>query len=136
MRLIKYDYKNPMDELIKNFLENQAIDDSKECNIPKANILEKDEQYEIEVAAPGLKKKDIQISVEDDVLTIKSEENKDEEVEFTMKEFDRGNIERSFYLPEEINQEDISASFENGILTIALPKKEEAKAGKKDIAIS
>lgn len=136
MRLIKYDYKNPMDELIRNFLENQEIDNSKECNVPKANILEKDEQYEIEIAVPGLKKKDIQINVEDDVLTIKSEEKKDEEVEFTMKEFDRGNIERSFYLPEDIYQEDISASFENGILTIALPKKEEAKAGKKDIAIS
>jgi len=136
MRLIKYDYKNPMDELVKNFLENQAIDNSKECNVPKANILEKEEQYEIEIAAPGLKKKDIQINVENEVLTIKSEERKDEEVEFTMKEFDRGNIERAFYLPEDINQEDISASFENGILTIALPKKEEAKAGKKDIAIS
>lgn len=136
MRLINYDYQNPMERLIKDFLNKEKVDESQECYVPKSNILEKDDQYEIEIAAPGFRKKDIHLDIEENVLKIKAEKKEDKTHEYTIKEFGTGNLERDFYLPEDINQQDISAKLENGILTIALPKKEEAKAARKQIEIS
>ena len=136
MRLIKYGYQNPMEELIKNFLNQEEVNESQECYVPKSNILEKDDKYEIEIAAPGFRKKDIHLDVEENVLKIRAEKEDDTSREYTLREFGTGNLERDFYLPDDINQQDISATLNNGILTISLPKKEEAKAVRKQIEIS
>ena len=99
-------------------------------SLPAVNITEGNEAYTIEVAAPGLEKKDFRIDLNNDVLTISSErekgheENKDQ---YTCREFGYESFSRSFNLPEMVDRENISASHKNGILFLNIPKKEEAK---------
>ena len=97
--------------------------------MPAVNIRETDKSYDLEIAAPGFKKENFNIEVEDDRLVISSEikenqeENKDQ---FRRREFKYASFKRSFYLPETVDQDQINASYEDGILNITLPKKEEA----------
>jgi HSP20 family protein len=100
--------------------------------MPAVNIKETEDQYELEVAAPGFDKADFQISVEQNVLTISSEkknnrEKNGEDGRITRCEFSYSAFKRSFDLPEMVNQANISANYNNGILSIVIPKKEEAK---------
>ena len=99
-------------------------------NVPAVNITEKKDQYQVSLAAPGLKKEDFKIDVDGNMLTISSEkeENKEEKNEkFNRKEYSYSSFSRSFTLPEEINKEKIEAKYEDGVLNISLPRKEEAK---------
>lgn len=100
------------------------------------NISESDADFLIEVALPGLEKGDFDVNVEADVLTISAErkaENNEEGEEngrkYTRREFNFTSFKRSFYLPENVNSDDISANYNNGILSLSLPKvvKEEVK---------
>ena len=98
--------------------------------MPAVNITEYPESYQLELAAPGLKKDDFKIGIEGNMLTISSEkeETKEEkERNFTRKEYNYSSFNRSFSLPEEIKTENIDAKYEDGILKILLPRKEEAK---------
>ena len=97
---------------------------------PRVNILEDDEAFALEFAVPGFSKKDITINLEDNVLAISSEvktETEESNKIFNRKEFSLSSFKRSFTLPDTIESENISAKHENGILTVSLPKKEEAK---------
>ena len=99
-------------------------------NVPAVNIAENENEYEVSLAAPGLKKDDFKIDVDGNMLTISSEkeENKEEKDKaFTRKEYNYSSFSRSFTLPDEINREKIEAKYEEGVLKIALPKKEVAK---------
>lgn len=112
----------------------------RELNIPAVNVAETDHEYTVSVAAPGLKKSDFNIDVEGNMLTISSEkeESKEEkEASYTRKEYSYSSFSRSFTLPEEVNKEKIEARYEDGILKVGLPKKEEAKklAASKQIAV-
>lgn len=98
-------------------------------NMPAVNITEGKEDYKIEVAAPGLSKGDFKINLENKVLTISSEkevknESKDENV--LRREFSYTSFSRSFTLPESVNGDKIKATHNDGILSIVIPKKEEA----------
>jgi len=99
--------------------------------MPAVNIKEAEDQYELEIAAPGLEKADFQINVDQDVLTISSEkEISKEEKEtgkFTRREFSYSSFKRSFDLPETVDSAKIAANYNNGILSVVIPKKEEAK---------
>ena len=98
--------------------------------VPAVNIAENQGNFTIEVAAPGLNKEDFKVQVENGVLTIsaeKKEEKKEEGSRFTRKEFSYSSFKRSFSLPEHVEAENIVASHKNGVLTLSLPKKEEAK---------
>ncbi len=100
-------------------------------SVPAVNIKEDRDDFIIEVAAPGLTKKDFNINVEDNVLIITSEkeyqdENKDEK--YMRREFGYSSFRRTFSLPEGVDADKIKASHKDGVLTISLPKKEEAKA--------
>ncbi len=99
--------------------------------MPAVNIKESEDQYELEIAAPGLEKSDFQINIDQDVLTISSEkETKTKEKEagkFTRREFSYSIFKRSFDLPETVESAKIAANYTNGILSILIPKKEEAK---------
>ncbi|WP_026704325.1 Hsp20/alpha crystallin family protein [Flavobacterium soli] len=98
-------------------------------SVPPVNIRETDNAYEVELSAPGNKKEDFNINVENDLLTISSQfsENKTEEVgKYTRREFSFSAFQRSFTLPETVKDDDIKATYEDGILKITLPKKEEA----------
>jgi HSP20 family protein len=107
-----------------------ALDFQTGINVPSVNIVEGKEDFRIEVAAPGLDKSDFKINVENNVLSISSEkEEKTEENEdrYMRREFSYTSFNRSFSLPQTVDPEKISAKHENGVLTISIPKKEEAK---------
>lgn len=100
-------------------------------NTPAVNVKETDEGFQVELAAPGLVKEDFNIELDNDLLVISSEKKSESESEekgkYTRKEFSYTSFKRSFTLPETADANKIEASYENGMLLIKLPKKEEAK---------
>lgn len=97
---------------------------------PLVNVVENTEDFKLEVAAPGLKKEDFEISIDKDQLIISAKEEHKTETEqenYSRREFNFTSFKRSFYLPETVDATAIGAAYENGILTVTLPKKEEAK---------
>lgn len=109
--------------------------------IPAVNIKETTGEYSIELAVPGMKKEDFKLELENNMLTISSEkeENKNEKQDnYTRREYNYESFSRSFTLPETVKSEDLKASYENGVLKVAIPKKEEAKQqpAKKEIKVS
>lgn len=98
-------------------------------SVPPVNIRETDNAYELELSAPGKKKEDFNINIENDLLTISSqfsESKTEEEGKYNRREFSFSAFQRSFTLPETVKDDDIKATYEDGILRIDLPKKEEA----------
>lgn len=115
-------------------LLNWTSDESSNGNtLPSVNIAENDDNFEIEVAAPGMTKKDFNIELDNNTLRISSEkefknEEQDDNGNYTRREFSYQNFERSFYIPENsVKSEKIAANYKDGILHITLPKAEEAK---------
>ncbi|SEF47162.1 Hsp20/alpha crystallin family protein [Algoriphagus boritolerans] len=108
--------------------------------LPKVNIMENNEAFMVEMAAPGMKKEDFHVELDNDTLIIQSEnsfENTDENTSFTRREFSYQSFKRSFYLPNTVEADQIKASYRDGILRLEIPKKEEAKRKPvKSIAIS
>ena len=97
---------------------------------PAVNITENKNHFEVSVAAPGCKKSDFNIDVEDNMLTISSEkeERKEEKEErYTRKEYNYSSFSRSFTLPEDVIKDKIEAVYEDGVLRLTLPKTEQAK---------
>lgn len=102
---------------------------------PLHDVIETDKDYIVEVSLAGVKKENIKIDVEDDVLTI-SAERKENEQKFNKKQTYYGKFVKSFTLPESIDKENIQASFEDGILKLEIPKLEiESKKKIKQIEI-
>lgn len=98
--------------------------------VPDTNISETTESFKLDVATPGTSKKDVKVLIDNNVLTISGErkqETEEKNSRFTKQEFSYGAFKRSFSLPESIDVEKINANFENGILTLTLPKKELVK---------
>ncbi|MGB0524026.1 MAG: Hsp20/alpha crystallin family protein, partial [Flammeovirgaceae bacterium] len=102
-------------------------------------VKENETSFGIEVAAPGFKKEDFKVALEDGNLVISAEvktETEDKNEKFTRKEFSAQSFRRAFSLPEVVDAAQIDANYENGILFINLPKREEVVADKrKEIAI-
>jgi HSP20 family protein len=98
-------------------------------SLPKVNILENDQSFQLELAAPGLEKSDIKIQLEHELLTISSEKKEEENKNkrYTKKEFSFQSFRRVFTLPELVDTDKIEANYHNGILLVTIPKKEEAK---------
>lgn len=97
--------------------------------MPSVNIVETDTAFEVAVAAPGKTRKDFNVELDDHVLTVSSETTQKDEsktAQFTRREFAYDSFQRSFRLPETIDTSGINAKYDNGILTIALPKLQEA----------
>ncbi len=98
-------------------------------NVPAVNIKEGEKDFSLELSIPGFKKEDFNIEVDNDVLTISSEvkaEKETKEENYTRREFRVSSFKRAFTLPETVDAENINASYEDGILKLTLPKKEEA----------
>ena len=129
-----------VDEFFVDDLWNRFFDDTESVTVPSVNIKEGKDEYAIEVAAPGFDKKDFRIDLNNNVLEISSEkevkeENKDEKV--MRREFRYSSFKRTFTLPDTVDTEKIKASYKDGILSISVPKKDEAKVKPtKQIAIS
>lgn len=106
---------------------------------PPVNIKEVKDAYQLEVAVPGMEKSDFNIKLEQNILTIsaeKKEEVKNEDEKHIRKEFSYRAFKRSFTLDEKIEASGIAAKYENGILKVELPKKEELKQLPKEITVS
>ena len=101
---------------------------SKDSSMPAVNIRENDDNYQIELAAPGMNKKDFSIEIDQGVLIIRSEkedtqEEKEEDKGYFRKEFNYQSFQRCFRMPEDVvNAEKIEANYKDGILNILLPK--------------
>lgn len=96
---------------------------------PECNAYEDERCYWVQAALPGLDRQDIEIVVEDEVLTIKGERKKDvpKERTYFVREFNWGAFVRSFQLPKTADQTKVAATYQDGILTIEVPKREETK---------
>lgn len=109
-------------------------------NVPSANITESEKEYLIELAAPGLTKKDFKVETDNGVLTIsaeKKEEKKEGNGGYTRREYYYNSFSRSFTLPENSKSDKIDAKYEDGILKLVVPKKEITPVkAKKEIAVS
>jgi len=103
-------------------------------NVLRTNVEEKEKEYEFTIEVPGIDKKDINISLENGYLYIQASKNSKEESNYIRKEIKEGKYSRAFYIGENYNEENISASFNNGLLYINIPKKVE-KDTKKFIEI-
>lgn len=98
--------------------------------VPAVNVVENEEGFRIEVAAPGLQKSDFKLNLEKNQLTISAEKEQKEEnktEKYTRKEFRYSSFQRTFTLPNTVDGDRIEATYADGILNIALPKREEAK---------
>jgi HSP20 family protein len=110
------------------------------CQTPAVNIIEGNQEFQVEVAAPGLCKEDFKVHVEKNILEISAEkknENACENKNFLRKEFNYSEFRRTFSLPSSVEVEKIKASHNNGVLTVEIPKKDEAVVKpKKQITIT
>ena len=139
--VIRKPINDPILSFFDDFLTNQlAKVETNQLVVPAVNIKENDKEVIIDVAAPGLSKKDFEISVENNTLTIsahKEIEKVEEGTNIVKKEFGYENFQRSFTLPEEIfDVENIKATYKNGVLEIVIPKKEEEQKKVKKIQVS
>jgi len=107
---------------------------------PAVNISENDKEYNIDVFAPGFKKEDFSIEVDEDMLHIKAEnrsEDNEEKKNFTRKEYHYNSFTRSFRLPDNVKDDKIGARYEEGVLKLTVPKSGEAEVkAKKQIRVS
>ena len=98
-------------------------------SVPAVNIKDNTEGFELELAVPGMKKDDFTVEIDNDVLTISSKmksENEESQDNYTRKEFSFTSFKRAFTLPETVDGSKIDAKYEDGILKLTLPKKQEA----------
>lgn len=135
MALVKSNYPT-FSTLLDEFFHNELGDwrsqnfSATQTTLPKVNIKEDDNGFDVEMAAPGMKKDDFKIELDHNLLTIsseKKEEQNHDEGNYSKKEFSYQSFQRSFTLPQSADGEKIHAAYEDGILHIAIPKKEEAK---------
>lgn len=121
---------------IDNFLNDDqlpllnSLNFNRGITLPKVNILETADAYAVQMAVPGLKKSDFHIDLEEQLLSISAnlqEEHNSPDARYTRREFGYSSFKRTFSLPETVNDDQIEASYNDGILSIHLPKKEEAK---------
>lgn len=120
-------HRNLVDELFKTFGYNDTREQN--CACVPVNLLETDNSFRLELSVPGFSKEEVKISVQKNRLTIKSEKteaaSENEGIRYLRRGFTSENFERSFELSKHIDADQITAHFNNGILEITLPKKEE-----------
>ncbi|MFT3704414.1 MAG: Hsp20/alpha crystallin family protein [Agriterribacter sp.] len=135
---VKRSYNSVFDELLNDwsfFGKDGAVE---KWNSVPVNIHQTKDAYHLEVSAPGLKKEDIKLNVEDGLLTIsyeKKEETQSEDYKTVRREFSHSSFKRSFTIGDKINAGDIQGKYEDGVLKVLLPKKAEAQAVSKKIDI-
>jgi HSP20 family protein len=145
MSLIKYDpfreLRSLQDEMNRLFMTSLPRNISQEEMAtggwsPSVDIFESENEIVLEAELPGMKREDFEVSIENNVITLKGErhfEKKDEGDNYHRVERSYGSFTRSFSLPRTVSAEETSADFKNGILRVSLPKREEAKARKIEV---
>lgn len=124
----------PSTSFFDDFLTRDLFDWSGRTNeggsMPGVNIAESNEHFLVEVAAPGLKKEDFHVELDNDMLVIQAEISQSDEKKddnYTRREFSYQSFKRSFYVPNTVEADKIEAKYVDGILRLVIPKKEEAK---------
>jgi HSP20 family protein len=125
---------NLFDDFFSRDLWNWNLNNNSSTNttIPLVNVKETNENFEVEMAAPGMNKEDFKVQLDGNLLTITSEKNQDNEVKdgerFSRHEFSYQSFQRTFQLPKEVVDADkIEAKYESGVLKLVIPKNENAK---------
>ena len=128
--------QNWLPTIFNDFFDNDWMMKTN-ATAPAINVVESDKDYKVEVAAPGMKKEDFNIHLGDNnelIITMEQKnENKEEHKKYLRREFAYSKFQQSFVLPDNIEKEKISASVNDGILTIELPKQapeEKAKVNR------
>lgn len=118
---------NTISELFDRIFNDEARASNQYFAIPPANIRETDKDFRIELAVPGYQKSDFNIELDEHLLVISLErdEKSKDNGEYVLKEFNYNQFRRSFRLSDRVKKEDISAKYENGVLTVFVPKKEQ-----------
>ena len=146
MTLVKFNGDRTANALIPGFndvfesvFNDSFFSDRMVSRVPAVNISESTDHFHIELAAPGLKKSDFKISVDENRLIISVEQQPQEQttndLKFSKREFSFGSFVRSFTIPEIADQGRIEASYEDGILRVNLAKREEAKSVSRQIEL-
>ncbi|TVR82803.1 MAG: Hsp20/alpha crystallin family protein [Chitinophagaceae bacterium] len=131
---------NPLSRYFEDFFDRDLLADNFRNTLPSVNVAENEDEFRLEIAAPGFTKDNFNMELEENVLTLsgelkKSESEKDEN--YTRREFQFSSFKRSFTLPDIVDADKISATYSDGILKVILPKKEEQKKlSKKSININ
>jgi len=116
------------------FLDRDLLGHQWFNKVPAANIVDKKDNFSINLAVPGMEKKDFHVKIDNGLLTItaeKEEKVEEKDAEFTRREYNYNSFSRSFMLPDSVKPDKIKAKYENGVLNITLPKKEEVKKSSK-----
>lgn len=117
-------------DLFDNFFKDDDFFIKKQSNLMKTDVKEKKDKYEIKVDMPGFEKENINLSLNNGYLEISAKmdkEDNEEEEKYVRRERFYGECSRSFYVGDEITEEDIKAEFKNGLLKIDIPKKDNQK---------
>jgi len=125
------DFFKPWNDWLDNGFERPL-------SVPAVNITQTDKQYNVSVAAPGMKKEDFTIDIEGDTLTIsaeKEETKEEKDKQYNRREYNYSSFSRSFTLPNDIKRDKIEAKYEDGVLKLELPKNEAARVTPKTIAV-
>lgn len=120
-----------VDDILNNNFGNEFVSNfNTGISLPAVNVMEHDDNYIVEMAIPGLKKSDFDISLDNQILSISAETKEEKEEEdnyYTRREFGYSSFKRTFRLPKTVEIDKISAKYNEGILKVELPKRDEAK---------
>lgn len=131
-------YNTPLTGLLGDFFGDAFFNGDLASYVPAVNVSKEKDELQFELSAPGFTKEEIKVEVDNGVLTITGEhkqEQESKEKSYFRKEFTFGSFKRSFNLPEEFDADNISARYENGILRLTVPQKEQAKPSSREITI-
>ena len=126
-------FNHMVDEMLKDRLNSKGNTNYR----PQADISESEKEFTVYLSLPGIEKKDIELNMDNRILTVKAERPRPEhndEVKYHLSETTYGQFERTFQLPENVKEDKISAKFEHGILVVNIPK-DKPKALKRTISI-
>ncbi|OUN74632.1 heat-shock protein [Alistipes sp. An116] len=128
--------QNWLPSIFNDLLNNDFLMERRNTTAPAVNIIENDDEYKVEVAAPGMTKEDFKVHInEDNELVISMEKHSEEKEEdkkhkgtYLRREFSYTQFQQNLLLPDNVEREKISAKVENGVMSIDLPKKKETEA--------
>ena len=145
MTLIKFNPEKRNSSLLPGFndvfdsiFNDTFFNDRMVTRVPAVNISESENNYHVELAAPGLKKEDFKLNLENNILNVSVEQSanhEDNQKNYSKREYSYSSFVRSFTLPESADDSQINASYTDGILRIDIAKREEAKSVRRQIEL-
>lgn len=125
MSIVRYKPISLFDDMFDNFWNIKPVDYDEKMFTPLGDVVETDEEYNIDLMLPGIKKDDIKIKIEDGKISIEGERKENKDKKFNYKETWYGKFKKSYKLPDDVNVDNVDASYEDGILKVVVPKDKE-----------